>query len=82
MLTTQFFAVEESKEKNHESVKPNENELQKCRFLLNQALDADEAGCKDIAIKLYTDAVAFGLSVVSKTENETVISLIPIFNLN
>lgn len=36
--------------------------MQKCKFLISQALDADEAGLKDIAIKLYTDAVELGLS--------------------
>jgi len=32
---------------------------------MNQALDADEAGLKDIAVKLYTDAAELGLSTVS-----------------
>lgn len=32
---------------------------------MNQALDADEAGLKDIAIKLYTDAAELGLSTVN-----------------
>ena len=34
---------------------------------MNQALDADEAGLKDIAIKLYTDAAELGLSAVNIT---------------
>lgn len=32
---------------------------------MNQALDADEAGLKDIAVKLYMDAAELGLSAVS-----------------
>ncbi|XP_033225588.1 calpain-7-like [Belonocnema kinseyi] len=51
-----------SDEENKGSLnKPNESELQRCKFLLNQALDADETGCKDIAVKLYTDAAELGL---------------------
>lgn len=33
---------------------------------MNQAQDADEAGLKDIAVKLYTDAAELGLSMVYK----------------
>lgn len=40
----------------------NQTDLQRCNFLFNQALDADEANCKDIAIKLYSDAVELGLN--------------------
>jgi hypothetical protein len=40
--------------------------LQRCKFLLNQALDADEAGFKEDAIKLYTNAAELGLRAVSK----------------
>jgi len=32
---------------------------------MNQALDADEAGLRDIAVRLYTDAAELGLSTVS-----------------
>lgn len=32
---------------------------------MNQAQDADENGLKNIAVKLYTDAAEFGLSMVN-----------------
>lgn len=32
---------------------------------MNQAQDADEAGLKNIAIKLYTDAAELGLNMVN-----------------
>lgn len=56
--------MEEEKQK-HESETPPESELQRCKFLLNQALDADEAGFKEEAIKLYTNAAELGLKAVS-----------------
>lgn len=39
--------------------------LQKCYFLMQQALDADEANLKDLALQLYTQAVELAVSVVS-----------------
>jgi MIT (microtubule interacting and transport) domain. len=40
-------------------------QLQQCRFLFHQALDADEAGNKDEAVDLYTQAVELGIRTVS-----------------
>ena len=40
-------------------------QLQQCRFLFHQALDADEAGNKDEAVELYTQAVELGIRTVS-----------------
>jgi HEPN domain-containing protein len=39
--------------------------LQQCHFLFHQALDADEAGNKDEAVELYTQAVELGIRTVS-----------------
>ncbi|OWR45740.1 putative calpain, partial [Danaus plexippus plexippus] len=39
--------------------------LQKCYFLMQQALDADEANLKDLALQLYTQAVELAVSVKS-----------------
>lgn len=39
-------------------------QLQQCRFLFHQALDADEAGKKDEAVELYTQAVELGIRTV------------------
>lgn len=53
-------------EQNRHNPDPShQSELQRCKFLMNQALDADEAGLKDIAVKLYTDAAELGLSAVN-----------------
>jgi hypothetical protein len=43
----------------------SQKQLQQCRFLLCQALDADEAGNKDEAVELYTQAVDLGIRAVS-----------------
>ncbi|XP_072948969.1 calpain-7-like isoform X2 [Epargyreus clarus] len=37
--------------------------MQQCYFLLQQALDADEADLKDLALQLYTQAVELAVSV-------------------
>lgn len=39
--------------------------MQQCYFLMQQALDADEANLKDNALQLYTQAVELAVSVVS-----------------
>ncbi|KAG7189662.1 hypothetical protein KM043_017338 [Ampulex compressa] len=57
--------IEEEERTHHKPEPPQHSQLQRCKFLLNQALDADEAGLKDIAIKLYTDAAELGLSAKS-----------------
>lgn len=57
-------------EREHHNVQPSHNsDLQRCKFLVNQALDADVAGLQDIAIKLYTDAAELGLSVKTTDAN-------------
>jgi len=57
--------VREEEQNSHKPEPLHQSELKKCKFLMNQALDADETGLKDIAIKLYTDAAELGLSAVS-----------------
>ncbi|RLU21614.1 hypothetical protein DMN91_005987 [Ooceraea biroi] len=54
--------VHEEEQNNQKTEPSHQSELQRCKFLMNQALDADEAGLKDIAVKLYTDAAELGLS--------------------
>ncbi|XP_018046701.1 PREDICTED: calpain-7-like [Atta colombica] len=54
--------IREEEQNSHKPEPLHQSELKKCKFLMNQALDADEAGLKDIAIKLYTDAAELGLS--------------------
>ncbi|KAK3914813.1 Calpain-7 [Frankliniella fusca] len=44
-------------------------QLQRCRFLLSQALDADEAGLKDDAVELYTQAVELSIEAKKLTNN-------------
>ncbi|XP_029035260.1 calpain-7-like [Osmia bicornis bicornis] len=55
--------ISEEEQKSCKAQSVHQSELQRCKFLINQAQDADEAGLKDIAVKLYTDAAEFGLSV-------------------
>lgn len=43
-------------------------QLQRCRFLFSQALDADEADLKDEAVELYTQAVELSIKAVSTVE--------------
>ncbi|KAJ2948894.1 hypothetical protein O0L34_g5826 [Tuta absoluta] len=40
-----------------------ERAMQQCYFLMQQALDADEADLKDLALQLYTQAVELAVSV-------------------
>lgn len=44
-------------------------QLQRCRFLLSQALDADEDGLKKEAIELYTQAVELSMKAVRRCLN-------------
>lgn len=62
-ISTIQHLVTEEEQKCHKAQPIHQSELQKCKFLLNQAQDADEAGLKDIAVKLYTDAAELGLNV-------------------
>lgn len=43
----------------------SERAMQQCYFLMQQALDADEANLKENALQLYTQAVELAVSVVS-----------------
>jgi len=61
--------VHEEEQNNHNPELLHQSELQRCKFLMNQALDADEAGLKDIAVKLYTDAAELGLSAVNNNSS-------------
>lgn len=72
--------VREEEQSRHNPDPSHQSELQRCKFLMNQALDADEAGLKDIAVKLYTDAAELGLSAVSTSLPANDISF-KIFNL-
>ncbi|GFG37190.1 hypothetical protein Cfor_09323 [Coptotermes formosanus] len=44
-------------------------QLQQCHFLFHQALDADEAGNKDEAVELYTQAVELGIRTRSSARD-------------
>lgn len=55
--------ISEEEQRHHKAQTIDQSKLQKCKFLMNQAQDADEAGLKDIAVKLYTDAAELGLSM-------------------
>ncbi|XP_047358341.1 calpain-7-like isoform X2 [Vespa velutina] len=50
-------------DESHGAISQQKSDLHRCEFLISQALDADEAGLKDVALKLYTDAAELGLSV-------------------
>ncbi|KAK2578643.1 hypothetical protein KPH14_012135 [Odynerus spinipes] len=54
--------INEEDEKQ-DPISQDKSELHRCEFLVSQALDADEAGHKDVAVKLYTDAADLGLRV-------------------
>lgn len=57
--------IEKQRQENHQPVvvqSPEQLKLQRCHFLLSQALDADEAGHKDVAVDLYTKAVELSLN--------------------
>lgn len=60
-----FWVVLDEEQKKHKSENPIESEFQKCKFLLSQALNADERNFHEEAIKLYTDAAELGLKAVS-----------------
>ncbi|XP_041978772.1 calpain-7-like [Aricia agestis] len=50
----------------------SERSMQKCYFLMQQALDADEAGLKDIALQSYTSAVELALIAAKSNPNPEV----------
>lgn len=52
-----------------ESQKPELISLNKCRFLFRQALDADELGNKEAAIRLYTEAIELALDARNSTDD-------------
>ncbi|CAH4028535.1 unnamed protein product [Pieris brassicae] len=54
-----FLQEQKSKAQQAESVR----DLEKCYFLMQQALDADEANLKDLALQLYMQAVELAVSV-------------------
>ncbi|CAK9829118.1 Capn7 [Anthophora retusa] len=62
-ISTIQALINEEEQKHHITQSTYQSKLQRCKFLMNQAQDADEAGLKDIAVKLYTDAAELGLSV-------------------
>ncbi|KZC04878.1 PREDICTED: calpain-7-like [Dufourea novaeangliae] len=62
--------INEEEQNQHGAQPVHQSELQRCMFLVNQAQGADEAGLKDTAVKLYTDAAELGLKV--KTTDATV----------
>ncbi|KPJ16554.1 Calpain-7 [Papilio machaon] len=54
-----FLQEQKDRAKQAES----ERGIQQCYFLMQQALDADEAGLKDLALQLYTQAVELAVSI-------------------
>ncbi|XP_043248289.1 calpain-7-like [Colletes gigas] len=62
--------INDEEQKHYIAQNTHQSELQRCKFLINQAQDADEAGLKDIAVKLYTDAAELGLNIKT-TDSET-----------
>jgi PREDICTED: similar to reO_6 len=53
------------RQKNKFTYKPAEADLSRACFLLNQALDEDQAGHSEEAVELYLDAVDLCLKAVS-----------------
>ncbi|KAJ1522774.1 hypothetical protein ONE63_001930 [Megalurothrips usitatus] len=57
------------KEKSSTQQPEDVQQLLSCRFLFSQALDADEAGLKDEAVELYTQAVELSMTAKSQTKD-------------
>ncbi|XP_063536110.1 calpain-7-like [Cydia strobilella] len=55
--------LQEQEDKSQQA--ESERGLQQCYFLLQQALDADEAGLEDLALQLYTQAVELAVTIKS-----------------
>uniref|UniRef100_A0A1B6DQ37 Calpain catalytic domain-containing protein n=1 Tax=Clastoptera arizonana TaxID=38151 RepID=A0A1B6DQ37_9HEMI len=51
---------------------PEQLKLVQCRFMLSQALDADEIGDKEAAVNLYTQAVELSLSAKKETNDKDI----------
>ncbi|KAK9306776.1 hypothetical protein QLX08_002670 [Tetragonisca angustula] len=79
-ITTIQKLVSEEEQKSHTAQPTDQSKLQKCKFLMNQAQDADEAGLKDIAVKLYTDAAELGLSMKT-SDTQTKVKLTALIKL-
>ncbi|XP_011496802.1 PREDICTED: calpain-7-like [Ceratosolen solmsi marchali] len=73
IVEIQKTILEEERKKDEQETPP-ESQLQRCKFLLNQALDADEAGFKEEAIKLYTNAAELGLKAKITSNKKTKIT--------
>ncbi|XP_045448055.1 calpain-7-like [Melitaea cinxia] len=59
-------------QKDRAQQEESERIMQKCYFLMQQALDADEANLQDLALQLYTQAVELAVSVkVSNSDIKT-----------
>ncbi|CAH0398502.1 unnamed protein product [Chilo suppressalis] len=65
-------ALQEQKEEAQQA--ESERCMQQCYFLMQQALDADEADLKDLALQLYTQAVE--LAVSAKTSDVKILTKI------
>lgn len=50
--------------KGMERQNEEDKDVQRCCFLFEQAMDADEQDLKDVAAELYAQVVEFGLSIV------------------
>ncbi|XP_020286163.1 calpain-7-like [Pseudomyrmex gracilis] len=61
-ITTIQQLIQDEEKNSHKPESLDQSQLQRCKFLLNHALSADEEGLKDVAIKLYTDAAELGLN--------------------
>ena len=58
-----LLIVDEEEDAKPENAR--ETKLQKCKYLVNVALNEDEAGWKQTAVMLYIDAAQLALNTVS-----------------
>lgn len=59
-----FITVDTELARSASSLDQTTVQLKQCHFLFKQALDADEAGLREKALELYTQAVEVALNTV------------------
>lgn len=64
-LSNLKFLVQNEAVKEMENINQDKILLKQCKYLLKLALDIDETGKRDMAIKAYMEAIEFALKVVS-----------------
>ncbi|XP_050546424.1 calpain-7-like [Daktulosphaira vitifoliae] len=68
------YQIQQDAAKEIESINQDKILLKQCKYLLKQALDIDETGKRDMAIKAYMQAIEFTLKVKKEISDEIIVN--------